>query len=146
MPEEAPRKRRGRPAKPEGERKRGNLTFRTRDVLRKWLADAAAQSGRSTSEEIEYRLERSFDPDWVSHLIRDNPNLLLNEIALIMIRELTRSGRSWKEDKGTRDAIRQNINSLFDALDQEGAIERLEDIRKTEGSRLNYAWRNLLSD
>lgn len=52
-------KRRGRPAKAPSERKRGNLTFRVRDDLRAALEEAAAQSDRSLSEEIEYRLELS---------------------------------------------------------------------------------------
>ena len=56
-------KRRGRPALPESERKSRNLTFRSRGNLRTKLQDAAAASGRSVSEEIEWRLDRSFDHD-----------------------------------------------------------------------------------
>jgi hypothetical protein len=54
-------KRRGRPAIPEGERKSHNLTFRARGDLRQLIEDAASDSGRSASEEIEFRLVRSFD-------------------------------------------------------------------------------------
>jgi hypothetical protein len=57
------KRKRGRPALPEAERKRAGLTFRARDALRQRLADAAKQSGRSISEEIEFRLERSFLQD-----------------------------------------------------------------------------------
>jgi hypothetical protein len=46
--------------KPLAQRKRNNLTFRTRDELRERLEKAAAASGRSVSEEIEYRLNRDF--------------------------------------------------------------------------------------
>ena len=52
-------KRRGRPPKPEQERKRGYLAFRARDHLRDDLRRRAEREGRSISEEIEHRLERS---------------------------------------------------------------------------------------
>jgi hypothetical protein len=57
------KKRRGRPALPEAERRSRNLTFRSRRNLRKKLQEAAAANGRSVSEEIEWRLDRSFDHD-----------------------------------------------------------------------------------
>ncbi len=53
-------KRRGRPALDPSDRKSRNLTFRSRGDLRARLDQAASQSERSISEEIEYRLERSF--------------------------------------------------------------------------------------
>ena len=49
--------RRGRPLKFGSERTRGPLTIRLRDRVRDDLAQAARGSGRSLSEEIEYRLE-----------------------------------------------------------------------------------------
>jgi hypothetical protein len=53
------RKRGGQPKDPAA-RKRNNLTFRTRDDLRERLEHAAARTGRSVSEEIEFRLLRDF--------------------------------------------------------------------------------------
>jgi hypothetical protein len=50
----------GRPPKRKGERLSKNRTFRVRGLLDEQLIAAAAESGRSVSEEIEYRLERSF--------------------------------------------------------------------------------------
>ena len=52
-------KKRGRPPKPEAERRRNNLTIRIRDELRRSLEEVAALSRRSLSEEAEARLERS---------------------------------------------------------------------------------------
>ena len=49
----------GRPAMPPEDRKRNNMTMRLRDTTRAALERAAAKSGRSTSEEIEYRVEQS---------------------------------------------------------------------------------------
>jgi len=66
---------RGRPAKAPMERKRRNLTMRVRDALRDSLGAAAAASGRSLSEEAEFRLEQSFMADDIVertavHLVR----------------------------------------------------------------------------
>jgi aminopeptidase N len=53
-------KKRGRPPKAKEDRKAVNFTFRSRGQMRDLLKAAAAASKRSISEEIEYRLERSF--------------------------------------------------------------------------------------
>lgn len=55
-----PKRRRGGQPKPASQRKRNNLTFRVRDQLRADLVAAAADSGRSVSQEIEFRLGRDF--------------------------------------------------------------------------------------
>lgn len=51
---------RGRPPKDPATRRSHFLTFRTRAELQGKLAAAAAETGRSISEEAEHRLERSF--------------------------------------------------------------------------------------
>ena len=56
----AKRKRIGRPPKPPKNRKSVNFTFRSREEMREQLRVAADRSGRSISEEIEYRLNQSF--------------------------------------------------------------------------------------
>jgi len=58
METQGPRRPRGRPRNP-GNRKRAQFNTRLRQALRAALADEAALAGRSLSEEIEYRLERS---------------------------------------------------------------------------------------
>jgi NADPH-dependent glutamate synthase beta subunit-like oxidoreductase len=50
-------KKRGRPPKPESERKGRNLTFRMRDEVRDWLTVRAAKSGRTVSDEINRILQ-----------------------------------------------------------------------------------------
>ena len=50
----------GRPPMPAGERRSKNRTFRVRGKLDSNLQIAAQRSGRSVSEEIEFRLEQSF--------------------------------------------------------------------------------------
>ncbi len=61
MTESQPKAKRGRPPKPAEDVKAKNLTFRTRGALRDQLEEAANDAGRSISEEVEYRLIRSFD-------------------------------------------------------------------------------------
>lgn len=57
-----PAKRIGRPPLLAEQRKSRNLTFRTRNGMRERLEAAAHKAGRSISEEIESRLEMSFEP------------------------------------------------------------------------------------
>jgi Arc-like DNA binding domain len=56
-------KRIGRPPKSVQDRKAVNFTFRSRGEMRERLQSAAANSRRSISEEIEYRLDQSFQRD-----------------------------------------------------------------------------------
>jgi hypothetical protein len=58
----APRKR-GRPRINPAELRDRNITFRTVNSLRTKLEAAAALAKRSVSEEVVYRLERSFDQE-----------------------------------------------------------------------------------
>ncbi|WP_123834626.1 hypothetical protein [Methylobacterium currus] len=59
--DEGASRRRGRPALPAEDRKSTNLKFRTRPILRERIEAAAAESGRTVSEEVENRLEKSFE-------------------------------------------------------------------------------------
>jgi hypothetical protein len=56
-------KKRGRPTLPEGKGKRQTLALRVTEERRKALEEAADRSGRSLSQELEIRLERSFDEE-----------------------------------------------------------------------------------
>jgi hypothetical protein len=53
--------RRGRPPLKSGEAKRASFNTRLRNALKEHLEESARAAGRSLSEEIESRLERSFD-------------------------------------------------------------------------------------
>jgi hypothetical protein len=53
--------RRGRPPLKSGEAKRASFNTRLRNALKEQLEESARAAGRSLSEEIESRLERSFD-------------------------------------------------------------------------------------
>jgi Arc-like DNA binding domain len=64
----AKRKRIGRPPKPAKNRKSVNFTFRSREGMREQLRVAAGLSGRSISEEIEYRLVQSFRDEYIAEV------------------------------------------------------------------------------
>ena len=64
------KKKRGRPPKPERERRSKTRTFRVRGILDLKLQRAAKSAGRSISEEIEWRLEQSFDLANTASLVR----------------------------------------------------------------------------
>ena len=57
------KKRIGRPPKADEDRKDVNFTFRSRGQMRERLKAAADRAHRSISEEIEFRLERSFQEE-----------------------------------------------------------------------------------
>jgi len=57
-----PKRKRGRPPKYAGEGKRQNFSFRITEKMRARLIESVKQSGRSISEEIEFRLNR--DLEW----------------------------------------------------------------------------------
>ncbi len=60
----------GRPPRHAGERLSKNRTFRIRGELDAKLQEAASKTGRSVSEEIEYRLEQSFQKEDIAKIIR----------------------------------------------------------------------------
>lgn len=68
-------KRRGRPPKVPGEAKRASFNTRLRSGLKEALEESARGAGRSLSEEIEFRLERSFLMDDVTAFLRAQINL-----------------------------------------------------------------------
>jgi hypothetical protein len=67
---EAPRRPRGRPRIDKA--KRSFFNARLRAPLKQYLEAMAARNGRSLSEEIEYRLERSVNTDLAVENLRQN--------------------------------------------------------------------------
>jgi hypothetical protein len=99
--EEQQPKRKGRPPKP-GDRTRGGLTVRLRDDVRDKLEEAVTYSGRSLSEEIEFRLETSLNEhsvlaeQWGDDVVR-----LADTLARVIYHLEYLSGRSWLNDDET---------------------------------------------
>jgi Arc-like DNA binding domain len=98
------KKRLGRPPKSEKDRKAVNFTFRSRGQMRERLQGAAASSGRSVSEEIEYRLDQSFTREpLVSQLVGGNHNAKVLELiadalnVLNVMRSHDLEAKNWTE-------------------------------------------------
>jgi hypothetical protein len=106
--------RRGRPPLKPGEAKRASFNTRLRNALKERLDESARTTGRSLSEEIESRLERSFDrteslggPEYEA-LFR-----MMSAAARVIEVRLGKSPFSDPEASGVaRNAWRQIIDSL----------------------------------
>ena len=119
MSDEKPKRKGGRPAKSAEGKATRNLTFRTRDSLREKLSEAAAASHRSISEEIEHRLQRSFNRDELSQHIDG----LLSD-SLVKGEEVERANREADE---LRDALKR-------VTEQMAELEKL--LREERDSRV----------
>jgi hypothetical protein len=104
---------RGRPPRHQGERLSKNRTFRVRGSLDEKLHTAATASGRSVSEEIEFRLDQSFDRDaFIGVLLGGDENAkVLQSIAMVMKIE-SRSGH-WIKKVNTADTVRRAVNYII---------------------------------
>jgi hypothetical protein len=151
-------KRRGRPPKSSAGPKVGSLTFRTRADFRERLEQAAAQSGRSVTEEVELRVERSFEID---PIVRDYNNLMsvfidngenarkfaTSAMAIISILQELKAkdghqigSEDWSNSVATRAGLRRGLTSLVDhyapqLIDSERkklSAEVLSDISRAE--------------
>jgi hypothetical protein len=96
--------RRGRPALPKGAGKRHALGLRATAECRKALEEAAASSGRSISQEIEFRLERSFhqDAEFGGREMAGLFRMMAGAAALISER---RGGKPWSTDWESFQAV-----------------------------------------
>lgn len=101
-------------ATPDGPGERVALLSRTTIELRQKLEQAAAQSGRSLGQEVERRLERSFDFDY---LMGDNETaLVLRSIANAVQRFEKASGKSWVRDSETQERVHEAVSKMVDVL------------------------------
>jgi Arc-like DNA binding domain len=115
-------KRIGRPPKPVEDRKATHFTFRTRGVMRERLQAAAAASERSISEEIENRLDRSFQRDERDYLFKMLTGGEHSENALHMIAEAIRTvqtmyshsykSKGWSE-QDSAEMLRTAVNLIL---------------------------------
>jgi hypothetical protein len=145
------KKKAGRPPLPPTHRKARNLTFRSRDDLYEELQAAAAKSGRSLSEEIERRLEKSFsssDP-LLSVLAGKEAGVILRLVAVVLL-QATLESKSWFENRelvetvsGAADVIIARVAGVFeeevasdDTRKQPLAVEPIAKTPKLRGREL----------
>lgn len=100
-----------------GERKRHPLNVRTTRKLREKIDQAAGISGRSLVQEVEQRLEQSFDRDvMVNILLGGDDNAKILELIAQAIQAEDQSGRNWKDSQESAEAVRATINFIIAGL------------------------------
>ena len=146
------KKKRGRPPKHEDERRSKTRTFRVRGLLDSRLQRAASSAGRSISEEIEWRLEQSFDLVNTASLIRVLAGGEFIAEVLGAIAKVFDMGGEWKtypEDSVAGQARREAayialiliFTELFSTpehpLDPASAV-RLVSARRGQGGEITF--------
>lgn len=108
-------KRVGRPAKNPALGKRINAMFRLNEATRDRLMAAAEQSGRSMSEEIERRIDRSFeDVDlMLAYFGKPETLKLAHAIAMLVRTVEARTGLDWTKDAQTKADLSGAISRFF---------------------------------
>jgi hypothetical protein len=119
-----PKNKGGRPPKHQEGRLSKNRTFRVRGSLDEYLSRAAAEAGRSVSEEIEARLGRSFYLDDVlSTAVGTRAQLIKALAAAVTAAERTVSWHDYEGKAPTLDAyalLKAAASSLIDAFSGHG--------------------------
>jgi hypothetical protein len=95
--------------------KRGNFTFRVREVIRERLIASAKASNVSVSEEIERRIEQTFSSAGVVAEMLGGPETArLMAVFALAIQGVERTtGREWWTDKATFDAVNTAITGIL---------------------------------
>jgi hypothetical protein len=113
-------KRRGRPTKKPNEGERVSLGLRVTAELKRQLDAAAAASGRSQSQEAEFRIESSFASDERRSDLRllleqewgpDIYNLAHSSASAVRLAE-AHTGKRWVEDQRTFDVFTRTLLQL----------------------------------
>jgi TraY domain len=92
--------------RPRGQAKRHPLNMRTTEAIRRQLEQAAEVSGRSLAQEVEYRLEQSFnvarENELTSVLLGGDDNAKLLQLIASAVRFKPWQGEKAFQDKATR--------------------------------------------
>ncbi|MGI3903042.1 MAG: hypothetical protein ACRYGP_30200 [Janthinobacterium lividum] len=91
-----------------------SLNLKTTKELRDKLEAAASASGRALTHEVEARINRTFDFDY---LLGDNETaLVLRTIATAIQRFEKTSGKSWVRDSETQERVHEAVSKMVDVL------------------------------
>ena len=132
-----PKKRLGRPPLPAGARKATSFTFRSRGDLREKLGAAAAQSGRSISQEIERILELNYSgQDVVLRALGGASGAEVVKPLLFFFNQLDRGGIEWRGNKEIAPLMEACIGIITEAAVR-GDVIPYEEWSK----RINAAYR-----
>lgn len=132
MAKEMPKKSKGRPPVSPDVRRSKNFTFRSRASLHQKLLSAATAAERSISEEIEFRLDRSFIiDDGLSFGARITGWII--EIGHI-IKTKAQGDPDWCEKPEIFDRVTKGVAKYFDDRDPRGGMT-VESAEKPNSER-----------
>ena len=128
-------KKRGRPSKAPKKGERNSLGFRVTADLKKKLMQSAEASGRSVSQDAEFRLEQSFSVENVLAQMIGSPAVLaLCVIAGQAIRLVEKeTGKIWTEDEETNQEARRAAALTANAIPKSATIGRPSWRRRFSG-------------
>ena len=114
----------GRPPRHGGERLSKSRTFRVRPQLDGLLQVAAAKAGRSVSEEIEQRLDQSFQKAHEADLITNALRAVMGEPTGDLVRAITiaiwlierNAGKKWTEDLEAAWEVSGAVDDIVNAI------------------------------
>jgi hypothetical protein len=132
----SPGRRRGRPPKPDAERKRRILAMRMRDATMATLTQRAAANGRSLSEEAEARIEHSLHAgdmlEQALDLALGRPGAGLILAIVHVVRDVARGaafvttnrhgGDDWVNSPYAFEQVSRAIAAMLEALRPEGDV------------------------
>ncbi len=98
--------------------KRYPLNMRTTKQVRDQLEAAALAAGRSLAQEVEYRLQRSFEREaWGAEAFGGPENAALAQLIGAALKTIERHfGKRWNEDAAANEASRRVVLGLMRAL------------------------------
>lgn len=100
----------------DGEVRLHALNTKTTKAMRDKIEAAAAASGRSLTQEVEYRLEQSFWHD-LNDRSDDRATLYLSNKIMRFVEGISRiSGLNWEKNPAMRAAVRVGIEEVLDML------------------------------
>ena len=129
------KRKRGRPPKPVSALRRNNVTIRFRDQTKQMLQESAAKNGRSLSEEIEARIERSSaDDDYFRRMREELGGAEAYALLMIIGRVMHRVGptaammdkkdpRTWSSNPFAYDQVVKGVMTVLDAMRPPGEVK-----------------------
>lgn len=134
----ATERKRGRPPLRPKRRKRNNVTIRFRDDLKSKVQKAGEDNGRSLSEEIEARVERSFsDPDARLQSFGSDERLkLLSALSLAVDMVEATMGKDIFTDAETAEVGYKAMTGLLDGIFSARPSGPLDTVTPTEGQKM----------
>jgi hypothetical protein len=101
-------------AAPDGPGQRVAVLSRTTIELREQLEQAASLSGRSLSQEVEKRLEQTFDLDYL--MGNGETALVMRTIGTAIRRFEVSSGKQWTADDATQEAAYEAAKAIIEVI------------------------------